>query len=162
MSCGHPFHRCFIKFDILPLVEFTPSNGVAHNDIIEILTSDVQPSSSTKSFDECIHHSLMNQHTLNDETNHAPMMIDRDTIASLSREDVFVIRTPSKTIHRFFKNVLPEVGIALCPCCQHFFHEEDFEFTVLRDEGCPFCKCNVLAKDSVSKYSEVQTLTVFS
>jgi hypothetical protein len=41
---------------------------------------------------------------------------------------------------RRFKSVVPEIPIVLCTNCNHFFHEEDFEFASLQKKECPFCK----------------------
>merc|ERR1711998_360323 len=40
---------------------------------------------------------------------------------------------------RYYRSLIPEVPIALCPSCNHFFNEDDFEFEVLQKGGCPFC-----------------------
>ena len=36
--------------------------------------------------------------------------------------------------------MVPEIPIVLCTNCNHFFHEEDFEFASLQKKECPFCK----------------------
>ena len=167
VSCGHPFLRCYLTFDILPLVEFAPMGDITHEEALDlILTSEADSESSTNMFDECIHHSVRSQSYLIDEINHIPVAVSPDVLRTLSRETVFAMRvscmqtprTNDTTIgsgkdersYRFFKNILPEIGIAMCPTCQHFFHEEDFEFSVLRDGGCPFCRSAAAMSQSVS------------
>lgn len=41
---------------------------------------------------------------------------------------------------RFFRNMIPDVPVSLCACCNKFFHQEDFEFSVLQKGHCPFCR----------------------
>lgn len=38
-SCGHPFVRSFISFDILPLVEFVPEPSISDDEAIELIRS---------------------------------------------------------------------------------------------------------------------------
>ena len=62
----------------------------------------------------------------------------------MRRADVFVRSYPCAALApRFFRNVIPEVPIAMCGACGHFFHEEDFEFAVLQKRACPFCRTAV-------------------
>lgn len=41
---------------------------------------------------------------------------------------------------RFFKNVIPEIALAMCPACCSFFHGEDWEMEVLKAGCCPACR----------------------
>lgn len=34
--------------------------------------------------------------------------------------------------------------------CNHFFHEEDWEFAVMSKEACPFCRAEVKSADAGS------------
>ena len=36
-NCGHPFVRSFINFDVLPLVEFTPQDGISDDEAIDLI-----------------------------------------------------------------------------------------------------------------------------
>jgi intraflagellar transport protein 122 len=130
--------------DVLPLVEFKPLHEISDEEAIGLIVNHESSSKSRLLFDQCIQQSLEDQRR--EEEKVCPMIaVGYDVLASLDREEIFVVRAKSNTT-RFFKNVLPEIGIALCPECDHFFHEEDFEFAVLRDGGCPFCRCNVIGK----------------
>jgi Zn finger protein HypA/HybF involved in hydrogenase expression len=40
---------------------------------------------------------------------------------------------------RYFRNMLPEVALAACPHCAHFFHAEELELEVLKTDACPVC-----------------------
>lgn len=108
---------------------------------LDLIINHASPSGSTR-FDDCIQQSLDEDR---DGNNANFIVADRAVLQSLDREDVFII-TYSKGRAKYFKNVLPEIGIALCPECNHFFHEEDFEFACLRDGGCPFCRCNIIGR----------------
>ncbi|KAL7471056.1 hypothetical protein ACHAXS_011334 [Conticribra weissflogii] len=177
ISCNHPFIRCFVNFDVLPLIEFTPPKEVSHSEAIELILKTRQDKEccfsldsarneenenglSNELFDSCVLRSLNDKSLLDEDTSHKPVEVDYDSLISLPRQEIFVIQESKRQISknaedslsgdsakesgeercRFFKNVLPEIGIALCPNCHNFFHESDFEFEVLRTGGCPFCK----------------------
>jgi WD40 repeat protein len=139
-NCGHKFLRCFINLDVLPLVEFRPSLDITDAEALDLIIN--YTSSANTQFDDCIQQSLEEER---DTNNPNSIVVDRDVLQSLDREDIFIM-TYSKGRMRYFKNVLPEIGIALCPECNHVFHEEDFEFACLRDGGCPFCRCNIIGR----------------
>ncbi|KAK7247740.1 intraflagellar transport-like protein [Aureococcus anophagefferens] len=40
----------------------------------------------------------------------------------------------------YYKSAIADVHIAISQSCHRFFHEEDFEFQVLRDGACPFSR----------------------
>ncbi len=80
-----------------------------------------------------------------EEGVYIPVKADESILRQISREDVFVIKCEetsdyTKQIsHRYFKNVIPEIGIAVCQNCNSFFHEENFEYHSLKEESCPVC-----------------------
>lgn len=45
---------------------------------------------------------------------------------------------PLKT--KYYRNLLPELQITVCPECHQAFHSEDFELQVLQKGYCPFCR----------------------
>ena len=40
----------------------------------------------------------------------------------------------------YYKSAIPDVHIALSQPCHRFFHEDDYEFAVLRDGMCPYSR----------------------
>ena len=133
---------------MLPLVEFIPSDEITSDEAIDLIRNQDISNESNLLFDEYIQKSLQNLHTEGDKANPKPMVVHTNVLAALSREEIFVVRAKSSQgKDRFFKNVLSEIGVALCPECHHFFHEADFEFAVLRDGGCPFCRCDIMGKN---------------
>jgi len=34
---------------------------------------------------------------------------------------------------------MPDVPVVMCNSCNHFFHEEDWEFAVMQKKACPYC-----------------------
>lgn len=68
-------------------------------------------------------------------------MCNARVLRSLHPTEVFVQKFPRKCERfRFFKNMIPDVPVSLCAVCNKFFHQEDFEFSVLQKGHCPFCR----------------------
>jgi intraflagellar transport protein 122 len=70
-----------------------------------------------------------------------PICVDSECVRAMPRPEVFVRKSMCPALPaRYFRNVIPEVPISMCPSCCHFFPEEDFEFAVLQKKACPFCR----------------------
>ena len=70
----------------------------------------------------------------------SPTVVDRNMLLSMEKADVFVVKWPSPAVPlEFYRNMLPDVPVVLCHECNHFFHEEDWELSVMQKKGCPFC-----------------------
>jgi len=71
-----------------------------------------------------------------------PVAIDRETLLDLRPEEVYVVdfRKYSPTMPvRFYRSMIPEVAIAVCAACGHFFHQETWELEFLQNKCCPYC-----------------------
>ena len=56
-------------------------------------------------------------------------------------QQVYICRPRAAGIRAtFYKSMLPEIPLAISQNCHRFFHEEDFEFAVLRDGSCPYSR----------------------
>ncbi len=71
-----------------------------------------------------------------------PIVCTLDMLKALKREEVFIIRSASglPIPNVYYRNMVPDVAVVLCPSCQKPFHQEDYEFECLKTGGCPFCK----------------------
>jgi len=82
---------------------------------------------------------LMNAAT--DATKYRPVTVDRKCLSSLRSSEVFIVRWKGKGLrNQYYKNMIPEISIALCENCNHFFHQEEYEISLLKGEGCPYCR----------------------
>ena len=137
-NCGHPFIRCFINFDVLPLVEFAPCKLVTDEDAIALIQAETKDEDDEIDlFSKSINTSLFSQ----ESQNYSPTLVDERTLKSIDCEEVFMLHPlKSGTTTRFFKNTISDIGISVCRYCHHFFHEQDFEFSVLEGDGCVVCR----------------------
>merc|ERR1719237_257020 len=71
-----------------------------------------------------------------------PVRIDRETLAELRPEEIYIIDFRRYSPHlsiRFYRSMIPEVAIAVCVACGHFFHQETWELEFLQNKCCPYC-----------------------
>jgi len=55
--------------------------------------------------------------------------------------------------NRYYRNVLPEIGVSLSETANRFYHAEDFENQVLQKGFCPYSRAKVEFKsDSESSF----------
>lgn len=139
-SCStfsHPFIRCFVNFDVLPLIEFRPNRSISCQEALALISKcPPDESASPALFNDSINFNLSDT----EATGYVLVEVDHRTLESFNREEIYAIRTSSSNDIRFYKNMIPETGTAVCQNCGKFFHEEDYEYEFLKHDGCPFCK----------------------
>lgn len=71
-----------------------------------------------------------------------PLRIDRDALMELRPEDVYIVNfrkfSPFLPI-KMYRIMIPEVAVAVCGACGHFFHQETWELEFLQNKCCPYC-----------------------
>eukprot|EP00965_Chrysotila_dentata_P194760 6176569-Pleurochrysis_carterae.AAC.1 len=69
-----------------------------------------------------------------------PTVADAEMLNEMERSEVYVLSWPQRSVPKeFYRNMIPDVPVVLCHSCNHFFHEEDWEFAVMQKGACPFC-----------------------
>jgi len=183
MNCGHPFIRTFLGFDILPLVEFQLEEGIPVEEALKLINSEPnsrkQPNDgwheSTRGGAEVMSldagpmpgdegdSDLFLQKMLDAASYfvpgepYQPLRIDRETLAELRPEEVYVVdfrRFSLALPIRFYRSMIPEVAIAVCSTCGHFFHQETWELEFLQHKCCPYCASKNI--DSATPLSAAQ------
>lgn len=69
-----------------------------------------------------------------------PLSLDRDGLRAIDPRNVIIVKRPPPIKTKYYRNLLPELQINLCPVCNQAFHSEDFELQVLQKGFCPFCR----------------------
>mmetsp|Transcript_56941 Transcript_56941/g.123236 ORF Transcript_56941/g.123236 Transcript_56941/m.123236 type:complete len:1277 (+) Transcript_56941:78-3908(+) len=165
VNCGHPFIRTFLGFDILPLVEFQPDADITPEESLKLIAREPDRKAaandgwreSTRGGAETL---TLNDAMPDEGTDlfvqkmldaasyfvpgepYQPVRIDRETLLDLRPEEVYVVdfRKYSELLSmRFFRSMIPEVAIAVCGSCGHFFHQETWELEFLQSKCCPYC-----------------------
>jgi len=168
VNCGHPFIRTFLGFDILPLVEFQPEASISTEEALKLIAREPNAKQqgpndgwreSTRGGAEVM--SLNEPMTENEGGTdlfvqkmldvasyfvpgepYQPVRIDRETLLELRPEEIYIIDFRRYSPHlqiRFFRSMIPEVAIAVCTACGHFFHQETWELEFLQNKCCPYC-----------------------
>lgn len=75
-----------------------------------------------------------------DITEMLPMTLDRDLLRAIDPTTVLIVRWPKPIGTKYYRNLLPELQISICPECFQAFHSEDFEMEILLKGHCPFCR----------------------
>lgn len=170
INCGHPFVRSFITFDVLPLVEFVPDPSISDDEAIQMIRDDpssAEAKSMAKQKRNEFHSGGVNMLMMEDDpfenktgdsgdqfamclnaalegqqnNSYTAVTVDVSTLLSMKRSEVYVCRPDSKDKRAtFYKNMLPEISIAISQPCSRFFHLEDFEFAYLSTRSCPYSK----------------------
>lgn len=149
-SCLHPFIRCMITMEILPLIEFTfDAQEVNEEEALSILRNAEPPNNHEQAFHDAIDLTLI---TNGGRKNYKPIVASREVLMSFDRSDVYSIEMPGNGIRSYFKNMISDVGIAVCPSCQHFFQDREFEYEYLKRNGCPICLSPLSGNVSILLY----------
>jgi len=166
VNCGHPFLRTFLGFECLPLVEFEPEPDIPMDEAMKLIAreprtrragngdgwqegtrggADVMslndgPDDGTT--DLFVQKMLDAANYFVPGEDHQPIKVDRDTLAELRQEDVYIVDfkkySPLLPV-RYFRSMIPEVAIAVCSSCGQFFHQETWEVEFLQNSCCPYC-----------------------
>jgi len=159
-SCAHQTIRSFCFFESLPLVEFFLEDGITHEQAVKLIEAAPElkqqaPTNDGKSQsllinddddeegDDEFHRQLNYSATLSDGSL-APIKLGARALRAMPKEEVFIVQWPTQAAPtKYYRVSVPDVPIAHCKKCNHFFHEEDYEFHVLQHGSCPFCRTPV-------------------
>jgi intraflagellar transport protein 122 len=105
-----------------------------------VLTFGASFGGDALTMDDPFSRQLMNLDYQANQAGYHPISITLDMLRNFKRDEIYVVKWPGNLIKpKFYRNMIPDVSVALCQECNHFFHDEDFEFETLKRGGCPFC-----------------------
>eukprot|EP00899_Mesostigma_viride_P007013 jgi/Mesvir1/16312/Mv12764-RA.1 len=165
LTCGQPFQRSFITFDVLPLVEFELEDDISDAEAVKLIEMEPRVTASKRSRDSRSSSdrndwggdrqvlSLGNDDNAGDDLPdmddpftrqmllpNQPIKVDREMLTAMHRSEVFVRRWPCPAVpNAYFRVMDPDASITLCPHCNHFFETEEFEMAQLEKDECPLC-----------------------
>jgi len=171
-ACFHPFTRSFISFENLPLVEFKLDKGMTHRKFMELLnTKQDGDSPGRRKHEDATETTYGNQQTLTlhqhndmdstpfiDKMNqvcemqvasqdYVPIVVNETIVRSLNSDEIYFVNLTkycSSYDITYYKNMLPDVPLKTCEHCNKFFILDEYEFALLEERACPFCKTPVL------------------
>merc|ERR1719155_207430 len=71
----------------------------------------------------------------------SPVEVDITMLQAMRKGEVYIQKWPSPDVSwTFYRSMIPDIAIVQCEACNHFFHEEEWEFLMLTKKACPFCR----------------------
>ncbi|XP_077073746.1 intraflagellar transport protein 122 homolog isoform X2 [Siphateles boraxobius] len=157
INCRQPFIFSASSYEVLPLVEFYLEEDISDEEAVSLIDLEVprverssgwQEMSSGES--QCL---KLDDGTEDPEDDpftaklsfeggreFVPVVVSRPVLRSMSRRDVLIKRWPKPLSWQYYRSLLPDVSITMCPSCFQMFHSEDYELLVLQHNCCPYCR----------------------
>uniref|UniRef100_A0A8C3LX83 Intraflagellar transport protein 122 homolog n=1 Tax=Chrysolophus pictus TaxID=9089 RepID=A0A8C3LX83_CHRPC len=145
INCRQPFVFSASSYEVLHLVEFYLEDGITDEEAVSLIDLEAPR----------LNRNLTNpQRTLQlvtvilskpsylqqGSSEFVPVVVNRAVLQSMSRRDVLIKRWPKPLRWQYYRSLLPDASITMCPSCFQMFHTEDYELLVLQHNCCPFCR----------------------
>ncbi|NP_998055.1 intraflagellar transport protein 122 homolog [Danio rerio] len=158
INCRQPFIFSASSYEVLPLVEFYLDQGISDEEAVSLIDLEVPRVEKNKSWQEMSSgesQCLKLEDGPDDPEDDpftaklsfeqggsvfVPVRVSRAVLRSMSRRDVLIKRWPAPLSWQYYRSLLPDVSITMCPSCFQMFHSEDYELLVLQHSCCPFCR----------------------
>lgn len=159
INCRQPFVFSASSYEVLHLVEFYLEEGITDEEAVSLIDLEAPRHKRENKWQEITSN---NSQTLRlDETmdsmgdddpftaklsfeqggsEFVPVVVNRSVLRSMSRRDVLIKRWPPPLQWQYFRSLLPDASITMCPSCFQMFHSEDYELLVLQHTCCPYCR----------------------
>ncbi|XP_069340502.1 intraflagellar transport protein 122 homolog isoform X7 [Eulemur rufifrons] len=159
INCRQPFVFSASSYEVLHLVEFYLEEGITDEEAVSLIDLEAPRPKRENKWQEITSN---NSQTLRlDETmdsmgdddpftaklsfeqggsEFVPVVVSRSVLRSMSRRDVLIKRWPPPLQWQYFRSLLPDASITMCPSCFQMFHSEDYELLVLQHTCCPYCR----------------------
>lgn len=170
-ACSAPFHRSFITFDVLPLVEFELEAGVRDDEVPGLLGQDaltgmrrgdagrgaVAGRSGGGDVDVLLldgaggdtctgAHDVVNDPSCYEAqaaVPHTPIRLGRAALRRLRPSEVLSRRWPNPALRvQWFRLLDPDTAVVVGPC-GHFYEAEEYDAAVLGHGVAPFSRMPV-------------------
>ncbi|NWZ57644.1 IF122 protein, partial [Haliaeetus albicilla] len=160
INCRQPFVFSASSYEVLHLVEFCLEDGITDEEAVALIDLEVPRLNKRENKWQ----EMMSDHAqslrLDDNTDiiedddpftaklsfeqggseFVPVIVNRAVLQSMSRRDVLIKRWPKPLRWQYYRSLLPDASITMCPSCFQMFHTEDYELLVLQHNCCPFCR----------------------
>lgn len=162
INCRQPFVFSASSYEVLHLVEFYLEEGITDEEAVSLIDLEAPRLKRENKWQEITSN---NAQTLRlDESmdsvgeddpftaklsfeqggsEFVPVVVSRSVLRSMSRRDVLIKRWPPPLQWQYFRSLLPDASITMCPSCFQMFHSEDYELLLLQHTCCPYCRRRV-------------------
>ncbi|XP_041457748.1 intraflagellar transport protein 122 homolog isoform X2 [Lytechinus variegatus] len=164
INCSQPFVHSFVSFEVLPLVEFHLEEGIPDEEAVQLIQME-PPRNGRSGGDKWSESNKGNVQSMRlDEyggddsdvqedpftarllsfeqggNEFVPVVVNRTVLKSLDRSHVVIKRWSAPLRYQYFKSIMPDVSVIVCPSCNQLFHTDEYEIQVLQKNHCPFCR----------------------
>ncbi|KFW64392.1 Intraflagellar transport protein 122, partial [Pygoscelis adeliae] len=164
INCRQPFVFSASSYEVLHLVEFYLEDGITDDEAVALIDLEAPTLNKRQNkWQEMMNdqmHLEAQSLRLDDNTDitedddpftaklsfeqggseFVPVIVNRAVLQSMSRRDVLIKRWPKPLRWQYYRSLLPDASITMCPSCFQMFHTEDYELLVLQHNCCPFCR----------------------
>ncbi|XP_042655508.1 intraflagellar transport protein 122 homolog isoform X2 [Tyto alba] len=160
INCRQPFVFSASSYEVLHLVEFYLEDGITDEEAVALIDLEAPRLSKRENKWQEMMSDNAQSLRLDDNTDiiedddpftaklsfeqggseFVPVIVNRAVLQSMSRRDVLIKRWPKPLRWQYYRSLLPDASITMCPSCFQMFHTEDYELLVLQHNCCPFCR----------------------
>ncbi|XP_008412275.1 intraflagellar transport protein 122 homolog isoform X1 [Poecilia reticulata] len=160
INCRQPFIYSASSYEVLPLVQFYLGEGIGDEEALSLIDLEVPHTEDCKARSPNVGSSAdlealrIDDGLVNTDddpfsakmsfeqggSTFVPVKVSRSVLRSMSRRDVLIKRWPKPLKWEYFRSLLPDVSITMCPSCFKMFHSEDYEILLLQHSCCPYCR----------------------
>ncbi|XP_038004958.1 intraflagellar transport protein 122 homolog isoform X1 [Motacilla alba alba] len=163
INCRQPFVFSASSYEVLHLVEFYLEDGITDEEAVALIDLEAPRVSKRENKWQEMMTEQVQSLKLDDSTDitedddpftaklsfeqggsaFVPVVVSRAVLRAMSRRDVLVKRWPRPLRWQYYRSLLPDASITMCPSCFQMFHTEDYELLILQHNCCPFCRRRV-------------------
>ncbi|XP_076122170.1 intraflagellar transport protein 122 homolog [Alosa pseudoharengus] len=161
INCRQPFICSASSYEVLPLVEFYLEEGITDEEAVSLIDLEApqtdRKSSRWHNMSSGESQSLKLEDSVDESedpftaklsfeqggSEFVPVVVSKSVLMSMSRRDVLIKRWPRPLRWQYYRSLLPDVSITMCPSCFQMFHSEEYELLVLQHNCCPYCRRSI-------------------
>uniref|UniRef100_A0A671FTF5 Intraflagellar transport protein 122 homolog n=1 Tax=Rhinolophus ferrumequinum TaxID=59479 RepID=A0A671FTF5_RHIFE len=161
INCRQPFVFSASSYEVLHLVEFYLEEGITDEEAVSLIDLETPRHKHENKWQEITSNNFQTlrldetMDSMGDDpftaklsfeqggSEFVPVVVSRSVLRSMSRRDVLIKRWPPPLQWQYFRSLLPDASITMCPSCFQMFHSEDYELLVLQHTCCPYCRRRV-------------------
>jgi intraflagellar transport protein 122 len=140
VNCQEPYVLSFYSFENLPLVQFLPTSGISEIECENLIKT--QPEETEAGKDDF--KKMLESFDRSGNGSYRPIEFNRQQLLGCDPNKVFIRKWGPVIPKEYYLLKTDDVFIILCPSCQHFFVEDEWNYQILLEGRCPFCRTNVL------------------
>ncbi|XP_041281753.1 intraflagellar transport protein 122 homolog isoform X3 [Onychostruthus taczanowskii] len=160
INCRQPFVFSASSYEVLHLVEFYLEDGITDEEAVALIDLEAPRVSKRENKWQEMMTDNVQSLKLDDSTDiiedddpftaklsfeqggsaFVPLVLGRAALRAMSRRDVLIKRWPRPLRWQYYRSLLPDASVTVCPSCFQMFHTEDYELLILQHNCCPFCR----------------------